>query len=175
MSSMTLGNNAELCISSMQLPSDQAAIIRATIKNYSSPNTCSETLGWLVFRVINFIKGFFGRSDWQMAIKMIQDNAIHLVNESLRSDSRPTLDQPSKFRSRVYGITNLLASELLTLVLEIHEQKVEVSNRYDRENPRSTISANEIAQMDVIGAIRKLRALEFSPGIAIGRVSILLN
>jgi hypothetical protein len=175
MSSITLSNNAELCISAMHLSSEQAEKVRITVKNYSSRQGYCDALNRLVFRVVDFIKGIFGYSDWQITKKMIQNHAINLVNESLRNDSKPPLDNSSIFSTRVHSITDLLASELLTLSLEIHEHRKEVSTRPDRQNPNATIAADEIAQMDLVAASNKIKALEFLPGIAIGRVSVLKN
>jgi len=109
--------SAELCVTLMCLNQEDHAIIRNCVHRYSlrvNTLTGCKKINYIFYCLIDVIKRYFGRSDFQVSTKIIQNRALEMSIEKGVFQQHPQ-DQVQEKRKRiVIELTHLLAKGLLS-------------------------------------------------------------
>lgn len=139
-----LSSSAEMVLHAMHLNADQEVSVRNCIHKYATPHTFEEVFPWLFYRITHALKHIFGKSDWQVAKKSIQDRPWRMVAPFLQ-ESASSPQMKKYLKSRFDRIISDAASGLLSTCLMAHERKTEIDNEFRKR----------VSEVDIFKAVRE--------------------
>ncbi|MBP9841469.1 MAG: hypothetical protein KBC64_03480 [Simkaniaceae bacterium] len=78
MSIYQLSQSAELIINSIPLNDTEKSNVRACIHKYTKPRNTSDQFSWAIYRITEFVKSFFGISDWEKTKSTVHNSLLIL-------------------------------------------------------------------------------------------------
>lgn len=133
METKRLNGSAEIILWAMHLTQDDQKKIRNCIHRYATPHTFCDKIKWVFYRAINAVKHIFGKSDWQVAEKIIRDRAWEMISPWFESPLNPL---PQKLKQQLHdkitGVVNDAAASLLSTCLMAQESNTEANDAFKR-------------------------------------------
>lgn len=119
MSTVQLYVRAEAIVQAMELPPKEAGVVRSTIHNYACPSILIDKIYWVIYRIIDAIRGFFRETDWEKTKKLMQQHwkDTHIVKGEVSQLPKSSQNQISRFFTDA-------SEELLKLAITAQEERL---------------------------------------------------
>lgn len=128
-----LNSGFNACLEAMHLKAEDKQTIVNVVKQYTMPNSWSEIFFWLNYRVDNAFKSILGRSDWQVANRLIYNHMLNAVKENKVYEEPPKDVIQLKIKARVIETVYNTSKYYLPLCLNCNEMQREATEEFRKE------------------------------------------